>query len=155
MLVDEYDKPILDALGEYDTARANRDYLRGLYAAFETCSPAFMLDTPFKRRVTSLVLEHMRGAEELLSKFEVEGIGTEALLFQTGYLTIAEEKQLGDTSVFKLAYPNREVKESLNRALLHVMGADKYRGPNRPIHLIGIEFSERERNISKLEVESV
>ena len=32
MLVDEYDKPILDALVEApEVARANRDYLRGLY----------------------------------------------------------------------------------------------------------------------------
>ena len=32
VLVDEYDKPILDALEAPETARANRDYLRGLYS---------------------------------------------------------------------------------------------------------------------------
>ena len=32
VLVDEYDKPILDALDLPDIARANRDFLRGLYA---------------------------------------------------------------------------------------------------------------------------
>ena len=32
MLIDEYDKPILDALDAPETARANRDFLRGLYA---------------------------------------------------------------------------------------------------------------------------
>ena len=32
VLVDEYDKPILDALEAPEVARANRDYLRGLYA---------------------------------------------------------------------------------------------------------------------------
>jgi hypothetical protein len=32
VLVDEYDKPILDAFGTPDTARANRDFLRGLYS---------------------------------------------------------------------------------------------------------------------------
>ena len=31
VLVDEYDKPILDALDAPETARANRDDLRGLY----------------------------------------------------------------------------------------------------------------------------
>ena len=35
VLVDEYDKPILDALEEPETARANRDYLRGLYATIK------------------------------------------------------------------------------------------------------------------------
>ena len=37
VLVDEYDKPILDALEEPDIARANRDYLRGLYATIKDC----------------------------------------------------------------------------------------------------------------------
>ena len=32
MLVDEYDKPILDALNIPEVARANRDYLHGLYS---------------------------------------------------------------------------------------------------------------------------
>ena len=36
VLVDEYDKPILDALETPDVARANRDYLRGLYAAIKS-----------------------------------------------------------------------------------------------------------------------
>ena len=35
VLVDEYDKPILDALEVPEVARANRDYLRGLYAAIK------------------------------------------------------------------------------------------------------------------------
>ena len=35
VLVDEYDKPILDALDAPATARANRDYLRGLYAVIK------------------------------------------------------------------------------------------------------------------------
>ncbi len=35
MLVDEYDKPILDALGTPELARANRDYLRGFYGVIK------------------------------------------------------------------------------------------------------------------------
>ena len=35
MLVDEYDKPILDALEDADLARANRNYLRGLYSTLK------------------------------------------------------------------------------------------------------------------------
>ena len=34
-LVDEYDKPILDMLEEREVARANRDYLRGLYGVIK------------------------------------------------------------------------------------------------------------------------
>ena len=35
VLVDEYDKPILDVLEEQELARANRDYLRGLYGVIK------------------------------------------------------------------------------------------------------------------------
>ncbi len=38
VLVDEYDKPILDLLEDQDRARANRDYLRGLYGVIKDCA---------------------------------------------------------------------------------------------------------------------
>ena len=61
---------------------------------FETGTPAFLLDTLFKRQVASVALDRMMGTEDLLSVsvFDVERIGTEALLFQTGYLTITGEE---------------------------------------------------------------
>ncbi len=37
VLVDEYDKPIVDAPEAPDIARANRDFLRGLYATIKDC----------------------------------------------------------------------------------------------------------------------
>ena len=37
VLVDEYDKPILDALDDPASARANRDYLRGFYSVIKDC----------------------------------------------------------------------------------------------------------------------
>ena len=37
VLVDEYDKPILDALGDRDLARANRDFLLSLYGVIKAC----------------------------------------------------------------------------------------------------------------------
>ena len=37
VLIDEYDKPILDALEAPEVARANRDFLRGLYAVVKDC----------------------------------------------------------------------------------------------------------------------
>ena len=35
--MDEYDKPILDALGTLDVARANRGFLHGLYSVIKAC----------------------------------------------------------------------------------------------------------------------
>ena len=231
VLVDEYDKPILDALETPEVARANRDYLRGLYGVikdsdahvrftfltgisrfskvnlfsqlnnladitldpvyssicgyteddldavfapeldgldraqvrewyngyswrgsekvynpfdvllllrrrefaahwFETGTPAFLVDTLFKRRVTSVSLDQTVSTEALLSTFDVGGrsaaehIGTEALLFQTGYLTIAGEDRLGGKALYRLDYPNREVRQSLNEYLLRHLVQD-------------------------------
>ena len=225
VLVDEYDKPILDTLSTPETALANRDYLRGLYGMiksndahvrftlvtgvskfskvsifsdlnnltditldrrypaicgyterdldtvfapelagldrerirewyngyrwrgeervynpydvlllfdsrefkahwFETGTPSFLLDTLFERRVSSVSLCDMLGTEDPLSAFDVEKIGTEALLFQTGYLTIHSEEDVGGETVYRLGYPNREVRQSLNRSVLSYLVQD-------------------------------
>ena len=225
VLVDEYDKPILDVLDEPEVARANRDFLRGLYATiksndahikftfltgvskfskvhlfsglnnltditidprysaicgyteadidtvfapelpgldreeirdwyngyswrgqekvynpfdilllfrkrnfeaywFETGTPTFLIETLFKRQVSSLKLDEMIGSSNLLSTFDVDNIATEALLFQTGYLTITGEENLGGTSFYRLGYPNREVRQSLNESLLDYLLKD-------------------------------
>ena len=228
VLVDEYDKPILDALEVPEIARANRDFLRGLYSTiksndahikftfltgvskfskvhlfsglnnltditidsqysalcgyteadldtvfapelpgldrdeirdwyngyswrgeekvynpfdilllfrrhrfeaywFETGTPTFLIETLFKRRISSLELDEMIGSSDLLSTFDVDDIATEALLFQTGYLTITGEENLGGESLYSLGYPNREVRQSLNRSLLRYLVKDATR----------------------------
>ena len=72
-----------------------------------------------RRGVTSFDLDGIETDESLLSAFDVDHIGTEALLWQTGYLTIvdAEEDEEGE-EIFRLGYPNLEVRRSLNRHLL-------------------------------------
>jgi hypothetical protein len=50
----------------------------------------------------------------MLSSFDVEDIATEALLFQTGYLTIKNERQAGGQYFYLLGFPNKEVYQSLN-----------------------------------------
>ena len=242
VLVDEYDKPILDALETPQVARANRDYLRGLYGVikdsdahvgftfltgvskfskvnlfsqlnnltdltldrrysaicgytegdldtvfapelagldrervrewyngyrwrgeekvynpydvlllfdsrefaahwFETGTPAFLVDTLFERRVSSVSLDRTVSTAELLSAFDVGGrtaaehIGTEALLFQTGYLTITGEEELGGKALYRLGYPNREVRQSLNEHLLRHLVQDTERQMANSIRL--------------------
>ena len=94
---------------------------------FETGTPAFLVDTLFERRVASVALDEMLGTEDLLSTFDVGRIGTEALLFQTGYLTITAEEELGGMALYRLGYPNREVRQSLNRVLLRQLVQDTER----------------------------
>ncbi len=219
ILVDEYDKPILDTLHDPDRARANRDYLRGFYGIvkgsaahvrfvlvtgismfskvslfsglnnlrdisldpryatlcgytdadldtvfapeldgldreairtwyngynwlgrerlynpfdvlllldsrrfkpwwFETGSPRFLFETLQEKSVSPLDLEGCLADRSLVSRFDVDDIGAEALLFQTGYLTITDVVRRGHRTLYRLDCPNQEVRLSLNDHLL-------------------------------------
>ena len=236
VLVDEYDKPILDALEVPDIARANRDDLRGLYATikdadahvkfvfltgvsrfskvsvfsglnnldditldprysaicgyteadldevfapelagldrerirdwyngyhwlgeervynpfdalllfrhrqfrawwFETGTPAFLVETLFRRGVASMTLDGMLSTEQLLNTFDVDRIATQALLFQTGYLTIQCTEVRGERTYYRLGYPNREVRQSLNESLLDHLAGDPFQREEHGIQL--------------------
>ena len=222
VLVDEYDRPILDALAKPEVARAHRDALRGLYSAikagdahvkftlltgvskfskvgifsglnnliditldpaysaicgytdadldrvfapelpgldrdeirrwyngydwlggekvynpfdilllfrqrkfkahwFETGTPRFLIDTLLRRGVASPELDGMTGTEALLSAFDVDEMATEALLFQTGYLTIRDVEERDGRTLYRLGYPNHEVRQALNEHLLRAL----------------------------------
>ena len=223
VLVDEYDKPILDALDDAEIAKANRDDLRGMYGTikecdahieltfitgvskfskvslfsdlnnltdltldpaysaicgyteadldtvfaaelpgldrqrirdwyngyswlgedklynpfgilklfasrrfrahwFETATPRFLIDTLLKHGFAAPDLETVRADEDLLSAFDEDAMAPEALLFQTGYLTIAEADEDADgLPEYRLQCPNREVRRGLNRALLDAL----------------------------------
>ena len=102
---------------------------------FETGTPTFLVETLFRRRVDSLSLDEMMAGEDLLSTFDVDHIATEALLFQTGYLTIAEEDTVGGKALFRLGYPNREVRQSLNESLLRHLVRDATRQTANAVRL--------------------
>ena len=86
---------------------------------FETGTPKFLPDLLVRRNVSTLHIEGLPADQKLLSAFDIHHVSTEALLFQTGYLTVTEvlRDQHGRRS-YRLGYPNREVRLSLNRALL-------------------------------------
>ena len=85
---------------------------------FETGNPSFLLKTLTKASIHPLELEGCLFDESLVSKFDVDDISAEALLFQSGYLTITEEIVKGHRTLFRLDYPNMEVELSLNDELL-------------------------------------
>lgn len=58
----------------------------------------------------------------LLSGFDIDAMAPEALLFQTGYLTIDRTQALPGRLSFTLDCPNQEVWASLNGSLLPLMG---------------------------------
>ena len=94
---------------------------------FETGTPTFLIDTLVEQGIGSLALERMTADDVLLSAFDVGAIGAEALLFQTGYLTIEAEEHRGGETVYRLGYPNREVRQGLNGSLLTRLAEDPSR----------------------------
>ena len=57
-------------------------------------------------------------AESELGPFELENIPILSLLYQTGYLTIVDSFAKGNTDMYRLAYPNAEVRESFSKCIL-------------------------------------
>ena len=102
---------------------------------FETGTPSFLIETLSRRGVGSPNPDGMLGSNALLSKFDVDGMATEALLFQTGYLTTAGVEDLGGSPLFRLGYPNREVRQSLNESLLDAMLPDSVRHVEQGVQL--------------------
>jgi len=85
---------------------------------FETATPTFLVDVLTERETWLPSLGQLETDAVLLSTFDVGRMSTEALLFQTGYLTIDEEEQVSGAWFYRLRYPNREVYQSLNTAML-------------------------------------
>ncbi len=106
---------------------------------FETGTPTFLINLLAERGFFTPNLARLRTGMELLSTFDVDRIATEALLFQTGYLTIhkAEEPILGHW-IYTLGYPNHEVESSLNASLLSVYTDDPSRSFAHRLHLLDL-----------------
>ncbi len=102
---------------------------------FETGSPTFLVETLMRRSVSPMDLDRMVGDEEMLSAFDVDEMAIEALLFQTGYLTLTGEDDQDGSIGYRLAYPNREVRQSLNRHLLMALLPDDSRQTARQTSL--------------------
>ena len=95
---------------------------------FETGTPTFLVDLLTRRGYFTPDLARRQTSLELLSSFDVEHIDSDALLWQTGYLTFhAVEQPLTGYWVYTLGYPNHEVETSLNAALLIGYGVDGQR----------------------------
>ena len=84
----------------------------------ETGNSAFLVNLLLEKGIHWYRIDGMVSSEELLSQFDVGAIAPEALLFQAGYLTVLERLELADSPRYRLGYPNREVRLSLNRDLL-------------------------------------
>jgi len=80
---------------------------------FSTGTPTFLIKSLRDNRVDLKRLENYETTRLLFDSYEIERFNVFALLFQTGYLTIKEVKEISRTQfIYRLSYPNKEVKES-------------------------------------------
>ncbi|MDR2366057.1 MAG: ATP-binding protein [Zoogloeaceae bacterium] len=99
---------------------------------FETGTPTFLINILTERQVYLPALLRTEASFRLISAFEVGDISTEALMFQSGYLTIVGEEELSEEIFYTLGFPNREVRSALNATLLGAwIGSEKREGEHR------------------------
>jgi hypothetical protein len=84
---------------------------------FETATPRFLVQWLARHHFYTPQLERLYASEQLLSAFDVEHIEPEALLWQTGYLTLTGVHDYDGVKEYQLGVPNREVRMALNEAL--------------------------------------
>ncbi len=102
---------------------------------FETGTPTFLVTLVNQKKYYIPQLEHLEVTERILGSFDVGHVELETLLFQAGYLTVVDMERKGGRLVYRLTYPNMEVKLSLTDYLLD----------NFINNLV-----EKERNVTKL-----
>ncbi|MFO7913451.1 MAG: ATP-binding protein [Desulfotignum sp.] len=81
---------------------------------FESGNPSFLIKMFRKNRYFLPSLEGLTVTEEILEAFDIESINPVTLLFQSGYLTVADTFTRRDRLMFRLTLPNQEVKIALN-----------------------------------------
>jgi hypothetical protein len=85
---------------------------------FETGSPSFLVRLFQQKRYFLPNLEDIEVGEEILNSFDVDTLTPETLLFQAGYLTIAESFTRRQRTLYRLRIPNMEVRLALSDALI-------------------------------------
>ena len=92
---------------------------------FETGTPSFLVDLLTERGYFTPDLSRLTASEALLSAFDADTISSEALLWQTGYLTFTGSRRMLARIEYQLGYPNLEVQSALNDALLKALVGDQ------------------------------
>ena len=80
-------------------------------------APKILSETLKQHRAASISLDGMIASDYSLSTIDVRDMAPQALLFQTGYLTIQDEESQNGKRFYRLGYPNREVQQRLNEDL--------------------------------------
>jgi hypothetical protein len=94
---------------------------------YKTGTPSFLIKLIKEREYDISELENKIVKKNVLEKFDLEEVRIEALMFQTGYLTIKEEYNKEYGQEYKLGFPNKEVRISFNEDILPLVLKDDIR----------------------------
>ena len=81
---------------------------------FETGTPTFLVNLMKDSDYPVAKIENLQLDEHIFSVYEIERLQPEALLYQTGYITIREV----ENDIFSFQYPNQEVRISFLKFLM-------------------------------------
>jgi len=84
---------------------------------FETGTPGFLVNLIKEKDYSIPNIENIQISDTAFSTYELENLRLEALLFQTGYVTIHDY----DGVLYRLGYPNQEVKAAFSSYLYDSM----------------------------------
>ena len=85
---------------------------------FQTGTPTFLLELIKEKKYYLPDFEKIEITKNQLDEFKLDNIILEVLLYQTGYLTIKKTIKKGNTTIYKLGIPNKEVQIGLNEYLV-------------------------------------
>ncbi len=99
---------------------------------FETGTPTLLVNILKNRNYPVAKIENLQLDEQIFSVYDIENLQPEALLFQTGYITIRE---VLENKLYTFQYPNREVKSAFLTFLLlnHLPGNSSERSMFRQL----------------------
>ncbi|HLP45527.1 MAG TPA: PD-(D/E)XK nuclease domain-containing protein, partial [Candidatus Kapabacteria bacterium] len=85
---------------------------------FSTGTPTFLINAIKEKDIPVIEFENIEADDTIFESFDIDNMELTSLLFQTGYLTIKEKFFCGGDAIYRLSYPNKEVRDSFLKHLL-------------------------------------
>ncbi len=118
---------------------------------YETGTPRYLYRLMAQGAINPLNLESLEMERSELSNFDVEEVSVNALLFQCGYLTLADRAVRPEGIYYTLEYPNHEVQLNLNKQLVGAVSGNlketEKRAKNMLRFLTNNDFKEFEAEL--------
>jgi hypothetical protein len=89
---------------------------------YETGTPTFLLELIRTAKISPFELENSELDARGISTTDVQNFDAIGLMFQTGYLTIQEKTLALGQTIYRLGYPNQEVRQAFSSSLVQEYG---------------------------------